>query len=102
MQIVPGDVEWIVDLAHNPEGAGALAAILASRPSAGTSRAVFGMLADKDIGGVVKELASVVDEWFLSGIQDGRGASVDEVAAQVAAAGGRRIEACLWLQAFEA
>ncbi|UCC13679.1 MAG: bifunctional tetrahydrofolate synthase/dihydrofolate synthase [Gammaproteobacteria bacterium] len=94
MQIVPGDVEWIVDLAHNPEGAGALAAILASRTSAGTSRAVFGMLADKDIGGVVKELASVVDEWFLSGIQDGRGASVDEVAAQVAAAGGRRIEAC--------
>ena len=94
MQIIAGEVEWVVDLAHNPEGAAALATTVSQRPAAGSCRAVFGMLADKDIGGVVKELAPLVDQWYLTGIQDGRGASVDEMAAQVAAAGGRGIEVC--------
>ncbi len=94
MQIIPGEIEWIVDLAHNPDGAAALATTLSQRPAAGSSRAVFGMLADKDIGGLVKELGPIVDQWYLTGIQDGRGTSVDEIAAQVAAAGARRIEVC--------
>ena len=53
-----------VDGAHNPAAAGALARELAKRRSGGgTERivALWSMLADKDMGGFLRELASAVD-----------------------------------------
>jgi dihydrofolate synthase/folylpolyglutamate synthase len=94
LQRFPGSVEWVVDLAHNTQGAQLLAETLESEECQGKTRAVFGMLADKDIGGVAAVMAPVVDEWLITGIGGSRGASADEVAAQVAGAGAARIEIC--------
>lgn len=94
LQRFPGSVEWIVDLAHNTQGAQLLAETLKSEKCSGRTRAVFGMLADKDIGGVAAIMAPFVDEWLIAGVGTSRGASADEVAAQVGGAGAGRIEIC--------
>lgn len=62
-QVIPGPVEWIFDVAHNPAAAAALAHHLRNRPCAGRTRAIMGLLADKDADGVIQALASAVDEW---------------------------------------
>jgi dihydrofolate synthase / folylpolyglutamate synthase len=72
-QIVPGDVEWIIDVAHNPAAAAELAAALRARPAATHTRAVFGMLADKDVTAVTAIIGSLVDEWLLCDTHGERG-----------------------------
>ena len=66
-QIVPGRVEWILDVAHNPQAAQALAASLAARPCAGRTFAVCGILGDKDIEGIVGALDAQVSRWIACG-----------------------------------
>jgi len=56
--------EVIVDVAHNPEAARALAATLREQPVAGRTLAVVGMLADKDAAGVFAALSGVIDAWW--------------------------------------
>ena len=57
--------EIVLDVAHNPEAARALAATLKAHPVAGRTLAVIGMLADKDVAGVIAALAGQVDSWFV-------------------------------------
>jgi dihydrofolate synthase / folylpolyglutamate synthase len=57
--------EVIVDVAHNPEAARALAATLREQPVAGRTLAVVGMLADKDAAGVFAALSGVIDAWWM-------------------------------------
>jgi len=45
---------------------------------------VFGMLADKDIAGVVQKLKSHVDMWFVADLPGPRGARADALAAIIA------------------
>jgi dihydrofolate synthase / folylpolyglutamate synthase len=54
----------ILDVAHNPEAARALAATLREQPVAGRTLAVVGMLADKDAAGVFAALHDAVDAWW--------------------------------------
>jgi dihydrofolate synthase/folylpolyglutamate synthase len=54
----------ILDVAHNPEAARALAATLCEQPVAGRTLAVVGMLADKDAAGVFAALSDAVDAWW--------------------------------------
>jgi dihydrofolate synthase/folylpolyglutamate synthase len=56
--------EVILDVAHNPEAARALAATLRAQPVPGRTLAVVGMLADKDTAGVVAALSGVIDAWW--------------------------------------
>lgn len=56
---------WILDVAHNPQAAGVLAAQLSERFVAGERHAVIGMLADKAIEEVLAVLAPCVDHWHL-------------------------------------
>jgi dihydrofolate synthase/folylpolyglutamate synthase len=69
-QVVPGEVEWILDVAHNEPAAQVLAAALAARPCEGKSFAVAGMLADKDVAAVASTLDPLIDHWLLAGIDD--------------------------------
>lgn len=64
-QCIASMPETIVDVAHNPEAARALAATLRERPARGRTLAVVGMLADKDAAGVIAALAELVDEWWV-------------------------------------
>jgi dihydrofolate synthase/folylpolyglutamate synthase len=70
LQIVPGEVEWILDVAHNEPAAAVLAGALAARPCEGRSFAVAGMLADKDAAGIARALDPLIDHWLLAGIED--------------------------------
>ena len=59
-------LELLLDVGHNPHASEYLAARLASRPRAGRRLAVFGLLADKDLDGVVAPLQGLVDSWAVA------------------------------------
>ncbi|MEJ2514576.1 MAG: bifunctional folylpolyglutamate synthase/dihydrofolate synthase [Gammaproteobacteria bacterium] len=73
LQRVPGEVTWWLDVAHNPDAASVLADAARSEPPRGRTLAVLGMMADKDVEGVVAPLAGVVDLWFVAGLPPPRG-----------------------------
>jgi dihydrofolate synthase/folylpolyglutamate synthase len=72
-QVLPGRPTVILDVAHNPAAAAALAQNLASMPRPGRTYAVFAMLKDKDVAGVVAAVKPHIDEWLVSGIEGERG-----------------------------
>lgn len=82
--VVPGAVETIFDVAHNPHAAAALADALAARPCGGRTLAVCGMLADKDAAGVASALAGQVQCWYLGGLSGERGQSAQALAERMA------------------
>lgn len=65
-------LELLLDVGHNPHAAEYLAARLAARPAKGRRLAVFGLLADKDLEGVIAPLVGVVDEWAVAPLQTPR------------------------------
>ena len=78
-QRIPGAVEMVLDVSHNPHGAARLAEVLGQYPCAGRTHLVLGMLDDKDVGGFVKVLSDVADEWYPAGLERPRGLSCDEL-----------------------
>jgi len=78
-QFVPGKPQLILDVAHNPHAARSLALNFTNLPPAKTF-AVFAMLKDKDMAGVVQALDAQVDAWLVAGIDAPRGASASELA----------------------
>ena len=91
---VPGRLQRIaehpltlVDVGHNPQAARALADWLDARPRQGQVRAVYGALADKDVGGVLEALVDRVDRWYLAGLERDtpRGLPANMLAATLAA-----------------
>jgi dihydrofolate synthase / folylpolyglutamate synthase len=68
-QIVAGEVEWILDVAHNEPAASVLSGALAARPCAGEQFAVAGMLSDKDAPAIARTLDTQIDHWLLAGIE---------------------------------
>lgn len=86
-QIV-GERPWrILDVAHNPQSARSLADNLRELPDRGEVHAVFAMLADKDIAGVVAELKAVVGHWHIAGLAVPRGAGAEALGRILQAAG---------------
>jgi len=78
-QVVPGRPQLILDVAHNPHAARSLAQNLAGMPPCPRTFAVFAMLRDKDMAGVVKALDPFVDAWRVAGIDAPRGAGAAEL-----------------------
>ncbi|NNM79889.1 MAG: bifunctional folylpolyglutamate synthase/dihydrofolate synthase [Gallionella sp.] len=78
-QFVPGKPQLILDVAHNPHAARSLAQNFANLPPAKTF-AVFAMLKDKDMRGVVELMNPHIDTWLVAGIDAIRGASGEELA----------------------
>ena len=76
---------WLIlDVAHNPHAALALAKNLKAlkvqhqnknTTQAAKTRAVFAMLADKDIKGVISAVKDEIDVWYIAEIDHVRGAS---------------------------
>jgi dihydrofolate synthase/folylpolyglutamate synthase len=65
-QVLPGEPEVILDVAHNPQAVAALAATLRARPVPGQTVAVFGCMQDKDIGSMVDEMAPLIARWCVT------------------------------------
>lgn len=82
-QVLPGRPQIVLDVAHNPEAAKVLADNLLASGYAPATIAVCGMLADKDIGGVLAALAPRITRWHLATLGGPRGASADELARHV-------------------
>ncbi len=93
-QVLPGQPTVILDVAHNPHAAQALADSLKSMPRGGRTLAVFAMLADKDIDGVIAILKPLVSHWFVATISGPRGTSAETLAQRLAAAGITAITHC--------
>jgi dihydrofolate synthase/folylpolyglutamate synthase len=87
LQVLPGPVERILDVAHNPQAVRELVRFLRERPGAGRTHALFAMLDDKDIDGVVRAAAPVVDRWHVAGLPPPRGAPVEVIEQRLAGAG---------------
>jgi dihydrofolate synthase/folylpolyglutamate synthase len=92
-QVVAGDPEWILDVAHNPDAARALALALAAQGRRGRTIAVCGILGDKDIDAIVRILAGHVDQWIAVGLEGARALPCAELARRIAAAGAARVTA---------
>jgi dihydrofolate synthase/folylpolyglutamate synthase len=88
-QVIRGEPEWILDVAHNPDAAHALAASLAARPARGRTVAVCGILADKDIEGIVGPLAGRVERWIAVGLSGARTLAAAELARRIATVTGQ-------------
>jgi dihydrofolate synthase/folylpolyglutamate synthase len=86
-QIVPGAVEWILDIAHNGPAAQVLAGELRERPLAGGATgatfAVIGVLADKDAAAIGAALAPVIDRWIVCALPGPRGGSAAQLATRL-------------------
>lgn len=75
----------VLDVAHNPHAARALAGNLAGLPAAGEVHAVCAMLADKDVDGVLATLKPHVRHWHCAGLSGPRGLDGDGLAARLRA-----------------
>ncbi|WP_060508142.1 bifunctional tetrahydrofolate synthase/dihydrofolate synthase [Pseudomonas sp. NBRC 111124] len=74
-------VELLLDVGHNPHAAEYLARRLAARPVKGRRLAVFGLLADKDLPGVIAPLRERVDDWAVAPLHTPRSRPAAELAA---------------------
>ena len=86
-QVLPGRPIRVLDVAHNPQAARALAATLRQQPVVGRTFAVFGMLKDKDIESVVGAMAGVVDCWYPATLHVPRGATAAQLMEALSTAG---------------
>jgi dihydrofolate synthase/folylpolyglutamate synthase len=77
-EVVPGEVEWILDIAHNEPAAQVLAAQLRAQPltrPGARTLAVIGVLKDKDATAIAAALAGLIDHWIVCGLPGPRGGS---------------------------
>jgi dihydrofolate synthase/folylpolyglutamate synthase len=86
-QLLPGRPATILDVAHNPHAAAVLAQNLDSMGFFPVTHAVFGMLADKDIAGVIARIGERVDHWHVGPTTGSRGCASAAIAGLLRAAG---------------
>ncbi|GKS69851.1 dihydrofolate synthase / folylpolyglutamate synthase [Nitrosomonas sp. PY1] len=77
----------VLDVAHNPAAASVLSSNLAATKPTGKTYAVFAMLADKDISGVVSQIKQQIDVWLVSSVHSERAATADYICSQLYDAG---------------
>src|SRR5690606_11175878 len=73
------NVPLLLDVGHNPHAASYLADSLAARPPAGRRLAVFGLLAAKDLDGILNVLLPRVDEWAVAPLATPRSAPAGDL-----------------------
>jgi dihydrofolate synthase / folylpolyglutamate synthase len=86
-QVLPGRPVRVLDVAHNPQAAHAFADNLAAMGFHPQTWAVFGIMSDKDIAGVIAAVRSRVDCWLVATLPPPRGASAALLRARLEAAG---------------
>ena len=88
-QYIPGNVDHIVDVAHNPAAVKQLREFLEHHPCDGKTWAIVGMLTDKDITACLSFLEKNIDKWYLTGLPLAakRGCQVASLKSHAIAAG---------------
>ncbi len=90
-QVLPGRPTIVLDVAHNPHAAAVLARNLDSQGFFPETHAVFGMLADKDVSGVIGHVKRRIDHWHVGPTSGARGLSAAQAAAYLREAGATSI-----------
>ncbi|MBT3205676.1 MAG: bifunctional folylpolyglutamate synthase/dihydrofolate synthase [Gammaproteobacteria bacterium] len=72
-----------VDVGHNEDAAEALAQALSGFKTNGRIIVLLGMLSDKNPAGFVAKLKSIVDEWWVLGLDCDRGLPVNELTERI-------------------
>ena len=76
-----GNIDIVLDVAHNPDAALELRKFLDRQPVVETTTAIFAVMSDKDCRDMIAAVESVIDEWYLpTGIGGERGHSPEIVA----------------------
>ncbi|VXC37101.1 bifunctional folylpolyglutamate synthase and dihydrofolate synthase [Pseudomonas sp. 8Z] len=75
----------LLDVGHNPHAADYLAQRLDARPIAGERLAVFGLLSDKDLEGVLAPLQGALSAWAVAPLATPRTRSAAELATHLSA-----------------
>ena len=88
-QVLPGRPAVILDVAHNPHAARGLAENLKRMGLFRETVAVFGMLRDKDIPGVVAAVKDQISRWLVADIREWRGATAVQLKQALESAGVR-------------
>ena len=83
-QVLPGRPTVILDVAHNPHAASALALNLGNMGFHPYTYAVFGIMQDKDVDGVIAPMAQYVDHWCVADLPSARSSDAAALAARLA------------------
>ncbi|MEE9398045.1 MAG: bifunctional tetrahydrofolate synthase/dihydrofolate synthase [Methylococcales bacterium] len=73
-QWIPGEPSIVLDVAHNPQAAVALANSLEEFVVDRQIHAVFSVMGDKDIKGIVNPMKSIITHWYIAPLPTPRGA----------------------------
>lgn len=79
-QVIPGRVPMLIDVAHNPQAAQRLAEYLEVHYAQVPIHAVFAVMRDKDLAGIVDALRSRIDSWHLAPLDMARAAEPRQLA----------------------
>ena len=93
-QIIPGEPVLVLDVAHNPHSVAALAENIDAMGFYPVTHAVFGAMADKDLGPMLARIDPLVDRWYFTDLPTARAETGAQLVAKWNAlqmvAGGRR------------
>jgi dihydrofolate synthase/folylpolyglutamate synthase len=79
-QIVSGQPTLVLDVAHNPQAAAALALNLDQMGYYPRTRALFGAMADKDLVAILGVMTPLVDHWHFTDLPLARAATARDLA----------------------
>lgn len=83
-QVLEGRRTWVLDVAHNPAASAVLAGSLRDLGHGGGIRTVIGILADKDVRGIIEPLLPLVGSWTAVPLTGTRAASAEALARDIA------------------
>ncbi len=89
-QVIAGQPTLVLDVAHNPHSAAALAANLDAMGYFPTTHAVFGAMADKDLVAMFARLNPLVDRWYFTDLPTARAQKAQVLQQQWAAQNQRK------------
>ena len=78
-QMVPGQPNLVLDVAHNPHAVAALSENLDAMGFYPTTHAVFGAMADKDLAPMLARVGPLVDRWYFCDLPTPRAASAEQL-----------------------
>ena len=81
-QIIPGQPQLVLDVAHNPHSVAALAANLDAMGFFPTTHAVFGAMADKDLSPMLAKINPLIDKWYFTDLPTPRAESAVNLQAK--------------------
>jgi dihydrofolate synthase/folylpolyglutamate synthase len=78
-QVVPGQPVLVLDVAHNPHAVATLVVNLDAMGFFPVTHAIFGVMADKDVGQMLARMNPLVDRWYFTDLPTDRAALASDV-----------------------